>query len=134
MIETGRIREIRGSTLIITRESPIACFSCMNAECKAKAITYTAENPAGLSLLPGQLVEPEAAASALRQGLAALLPPVLGFIAGYVLTGVLYPTAGEAARAAAGALALFAAAFACYVVRRRFPPKTIRRVIRPLKS
>jgi positive regulator of sigma E activity len=129
MTETGRIREIRGNTIIIARESGIACFGCMKADCTAKGLSYGAENPAGLPLQQGQLVETEAAASALKQGLAVLLPPPLGFIAGYALTGVLFPAAGDPARAAVGVLALFAAAFAIYFIRRRFPPKTIRRVV-----
>jgi sigma-E factor negative regulatory protein RseC len=102
----------------------------MNRECKAKTLSYHAENIAGLALQPGQLVETEAAASALKQGLAVLLPPSLGFIAGYVLTGIIFPTTGDPARAAAGVLLLFATAFAIYFIRRRFPPKTICRVIR----
>ncbi|GHV76154.1 hypothetical protein AGMMS49942_09750 [Spirochaetia bacterium] len=134
MTETGRIREIRGNTLTITRENSIACFGCMNAECKVKELSYNAENSAGLDLQPGQLVETEAVASAIKQGLAVLLPPILGFIAGYVLTGVLFPSARDPSRAAAGVLLLFAAAFALYFIRRRFPPKTIRRVIRVVEG
>jgi sigma-E factor negative regulatory protein RseC len=130
MIERGRIREIRGNTLAITRENSAACFGCMDRKCKAKELSYDAENSAGLALRPGQLVETETAASALKQGLGALLPPLLGFIAGYVITGLVFPPASEPSQAAGGVLFLFAAAFAVYFIRRRFPPKTIRRVIR----
>jgi sigma-E factor negative regulatory protein RseC len=130
MTEMGRIREIRGNSLTIIRENDVACFGCMNQECKVKEHTYSAENPTGLDLQPGQLVETEAAASAVKQGLIVLLPPILGFIAGYVLTGAIFPAAGDPARAAGGVLLLFVAAFAIYFIRRRFPPKTIRRVIR----
>ncbi|GHV32767.1 hypothetical protein AGMMS4952_23770 [Spirochaetia bacterium] len=124
MTETGRIREIRGETITITRENSIACFGCMNQECKVKELSYSAENPGGLDLAPGQLVETEAVASAVKQGLTVLLPPVLGFIAGYILTGVLFPAVGDPARAAAGVLLLFAAAFILYFIRRRSPPVT----------
>ncbi|WP_010260197.1 SoxR reducing system RseC family protein [Treponema primitia] len=130
MTETGRIREIRGNTLTLDRENNIACFGCMNRECKAKTLSYHAENTTGLVLQPGQLVETEAAASALKQGLTVLLPPLLGFIAGYVLTGIIFPATGDPARAATGVLLLFATAFAVYCIRRHFPPKTICRVIR----
>jgi sigma-E factor negative regulatory protein RseC len=130
MIERGRIREIRGNTLTISRENGIACFGCMDRKCKTKELSYDAENPAGLALRPGQLVETEAAASALKQGLAALLPLPLGFTAGYAITGLVFPSVSEPFRAAAGVLLLFAAAFAVYFIRRRFPSKTIRRVIR----
>jgi sigma-E factor negative regulatory protein RseC len=106
----------------------------MNQECTVKELAYDAENPTGLNLMPGQLVETEAVASAITQGLAVLLPPILGFIAGYVLTGVLFPAAGDPARAAAGVLLLFATAFTLYFIRRRFPPKTTRRVIRVVEA
>ena len=134
MSEMGRIREIRGNTLTIAQENNLACFGCMKAECKAKELIFKAENPVGLSLQPGQLVETEAAASALKQGLTVLLPPVLGFILGYVVTGVIFPNAGDPPRAAVGALLLFTAAFALYFIRRSFPPKTIRRVIRVVEG
>ncbi|MFP3040622.1 SoxR reducing system RseC family protein [Treponema primitia] len=132
MIETGRIREIRGNILTLDRENNIACFGCMNRECKTKELSYQAENTTGLAFRPGQIVETEASASALKQGLAVLLPPPLGFIAGYVLTGIIFPAAGDPSRAAAGALLLFATAFTIYFIRRRFPPKTICRVIREI--
>jgi sigma-E factor negative regulatory protein RseC len=130
MIERGRIREIRGNTLTITRENSAACFGCMDRKCKAKELSYDAENSAGLTLRPGQLVETETAASAFRQGMAVLLPPPLGFIAGYGITGLAFPSVSEPSRTAGGVLLLFAAAFAVYFIRRRFPPKTIRRVTR----
>jgi sigma-E factor negative regulatory protein RseC len=84
--------------------------------------------------MPGQLVETEAVASAVKQGLAVFLPPILGFIIGYILTCALFPTAGDPPRAAAGVLFLFAVAFALYFLRCRFPPKTIRRVVRVVEG
>jgi sigma-E factor negative regulatory protein RseC len=134
MIEVGRIRTIQGSTLSITRENDIACFGCMDQECKARAFSYTAENTAGLTLTPGQLVETETAASPLKEGLAVLLPPPLGFIAAYVLTGLISPASGDPARAAAGILSLLAIASALYLIRRRRPPRIIRRVIRVINN
>jgi sigma-E factor negative regulatory protein RseC len=130
MIERGTIKEIRGTSLLIDRENDIACFGCMDKECKARSFSYSAENTAGLNLKPGQLVETETAASPLKQGLGALLPPALGFIAAYVITGLAVPDAGEPLRAAAGALLLFAVAGALYLVRRSRPPRIIRRVVR----
>jgi sigma-E factor negative regulatory protein RseC len=129
MIERGRIREVRGNTLTIAREDNAACFGCMDRKCKTRGL-YDAENPAGLALSPGQLVETETAASALKQGLVVLLPPLLGFVAGYIITGFVFPSVLEPPRTAAGVLFLFTTAFAIYFIRRRFPPKTIRRVIR----
>jgi sigma-E factor negative regulatory protein RseC len=130
MIERGRIREIRGNTLTIIRENSAACFGCMDRKCKAKELSYDAENSAGLALRPGQLVETETAASAFKQGLAVLLPLPLGFITGYVITGLVFPSVSESSQAAGGVLLLFAAAFAVYFIRHRFPPKNVRRVIR----
>jgi sigma-E factor negative regulatory protein RseC len=130
MTETGKIKEIRGSSLLIDRESDINCFGCMDKECKARAFSYSAENTAGLPLKPGQVVETETTASPLKQGLGALLPPMLGFVAGYAATGLAIPAAGEPLRAAVGALLLFAVAGALYAVRRRHPPRIIRRVVR----
>jgi sigma-E factor negative regulatory protein RseC len=134
MTEIGKIKEIRGSTLTIGREDDTACFGCPDTECKTRSFSYNAENTAGLPLLPGQLVETETAASPLKQGLGALLPPALGFVAGYVGTGLAYPAAGEPLRAAAGALLLFAVAGALYLVRRRHPPVIIRRVVRVVEE
>jgi sigma-E factor negative regulatory protein RseC len=130
MTETGKIKEIRGTTLTIARENDAACFGCLDKECKARSFSYNAENTTGLPLRPGQLVETETAASPLKQGLTALLPPTLGFVAGYAMAGSAFPAAGEPARAAAGVLLLFAAAAALYLVRRRRPPKIVRRVVR----
>jgi sigma-E factor negative regulatory protein RseC len=132
--ETGKIREVRGTTLTIDRENDAACFGCPDRDCKARAFSYNAENTAGLSLSPGQLVETETAASPLKQGLGALLPPALGFIAGYAAAGLAFPAAGEPLRAAAGVLLLFAVAAALYLIRRRNPPKIIRRVVRVVEA
>jgi sigma-E factor negative regulatory protein RseC len=134
MTETGTIKEIRGSALTIARENDEACFGCLDQECKARSFSYHAENTAGLALRPGQLVETETTASPLTQGLAALLPPALGFVAGYGGTGLAFPAAGEPARAAAGVLLLFAAAAALYLLRRRRPPKILRRVVRVVEA
>jgi sigma-E factor negative regulatory protein RseC len=130
MTETGTIKEIRGTTLIIARGNDEACFGCPDNECKAKAFSYRAENTADLPLKPGQLVETETSASPFKQGLGALLPPALGFIAGYGAVGLAVPAAGEPLRSATGVLALFAVAGALYLVRRRHPPEILRRVVR----
>ena len=134
MTETGRIREIHGNTITIARETDAACCGCADKECKATAFSYTADNTAGLPLQPGQLVETETAASPLKQGLTVLLPPILGFTAGYVLTGVIFPASAEPPRAAAGVLFLFVTALALYLFRSRHPPKIVRRVLRVVEG
>jgi sigma-E factor negative regulatory protein RseC len=130
MTETGKIKQVQGTSVTIARENNSACFGCLDQECKAKAFSYGAENTAGLPLRPGQVVETETVASPLKQGLAVLVPPLLGFIVGYTVIGAAFPTTGEPPRAAGGTLLLFVAAAAIYFIRRRNPPKIIRRVVR----
>jgi hypothetical protein len=134
MTETGTITAIAGNTLTIARNNDAACFGCPDSECKARAFSYTAENTAGLSLSPGQAVETETAESPLTQGLAALLPPALGFVAGYGAAGLAFPASGEPLRAAAGALAIFAVAGALCLIRRRHPAKIHRTVVRVVEE
>jgi sigma-E factor negative regulatory protein RseC len=121
IVEKGRIIEIKGNTVAVKADMGAACFGCMNQECRAgKGIT--AENPKALPLQPGQVVEVSAPGiPLLAQALVVLLPPVLGFIAGYAGMRLLFPQTGEAAHAAVGALSLFIAAFIVYFVRRRRP-------------
>jgi sigma-E factor negative regulatory protein RseC len=130
MTETGKIREINGKTVEIKPDSLTACFGCMKEECKACG-SISAENPLSLSLKAGQTVEVSApAASIFRQALAALVPPALGFIAGFLLTRLFLPSAGEGACAAAGVIFLFAAAFIVYAVRKRKPLSKVYTVTR----
>ena len=116
--ETGRIREIRGSLVIVSPDRSASCFGCMNMECKTGGL-ITAENPLSLPLEAGLIVEvvspPRIAL--LRQALAAFLPPILGFLAGFSLTSLFFPQAGERAAISAGFLLLFAAAVVVYLIR-----------------
>jgi hypothetical protein len=94
----------------------------MNQECKATGgISYTAANPRRLPLTVGQTVETESPAP-LNQTLGTLLPPALGFIAGYVLTGLCFPNAGDPAKAAAGVLLMFLAGAIRFLIRKRLGP------------
>ena len=122
MRETGRIREIKENIVIIEADKSAACFGCMNHECKSGGGFISAENPKALSLKPGQLVEVYAPGTSIaKQALAAFLPPVLGFILGYFIIRFLFPVAGEGAAAFTGAAFLFAAGFAVYRIRKKFP-------------
>jgi hypothetical protein len=56
------------------------------------------------------------------QAAAALLPPALGFAAGFGLTGLFFPLSGEGARAAGGTVFMFLSALGVYLFR-RFPPE-----------
>jgi positive regulator of sigma E activity len=121
MTETGKIREINGKTVYVKPDSLAACFGCMKEECRGCG-NITAENPLSLSLRAGQTVEVSApAASVFRQALAALVPPALGFVGGFFVTRLLFPSASEGACAAVGVVFLFVAAFIVYAVRKRKP-------------
>jgi positive regulator of sigma E activity len=130
MTETGKIREINGKTVVIKPDLGGICFGCMKEECRACG-DITAENPLSLPLKAGLTVEVSApGASIFRQALAALVPPAIGFTAGFFLTRLFFPEAGEGACAAAGAIFLFGSAFIVYAVRKRLPPGKIHTVTR----
>jgi hypothetical protein len=105
----------------------------MNKECKSGGITYPASNPQRLSLTPGQLVETECPAP-LKQALGTLLPPALGFIAGYLLTGICFPAAGDPARAAAGVLLMFLAGAVRFLIGKRFGTGGLPRVTKVIEE
>ena len=125
MIRRGPVAEIRGNLIIIKTDANAACFGCMNSECKKNGSSVCAENPKALSLSIGQMVEAEAGGKDLAlEAFSALLPPILGFIAGFFLTRLSFPAAGEGEAAGAGVIMLFAAAFAFYRIRKKSPAKS----------
>jgi positive regulator of sigma E activity len=122
MTETGKVREINGKTVIIQPELGNICFGCVKEECRLNAGSIIAENPLSLSLKAGQTVEVSASGTSIfRQAMAALIPPALGFTAGFFLTRLFLPKASEGACAAAGVIFLFAAAFIVYTIRKKKP-------------
>jgi hypothetical protein len=137
MNESGRVLAIAGDKITIAKENKLceeACFGCLKSgSCGAKPALVIAENPLDLPLTPGQIVETRTG-SLFAQALKAILPLPAGFTAGFFLTPLLFPGAGEASRAAGGALLMFAAAAGFYLYRRRFPPKELPRVIRALPA
>ena len=119
--ERGKIREIKGTLVIVVPDRSAACFGCMNQECKTGGGFISAENPLGLSLSAGQTVEVNASGrSIVGQALTALLPPALGFIAGFALTRLLFGS-GEAIAAFAGLFLLLVAVVVTYKIRKRKP-------------
>jgi sigma-E factor negative regulatory protein RseC len=129
---TGKVLSISGKMAVIEPDKPAGCFGCVNQECGGFT-PITVENRDNLDLVPGQLVETGSKCrTLLRQGAAALIPPLLGFTAGFFLAGILFPQSGDGLRAACGALLLFAAALGVYFFRRQFPPKNIPRILRIL--
>jgi positive regulator of sigma E activity len=128
----GRVHAVSGGKVLIAPAENAACFGCLK-DCHKRGVLVTAENRGALVLGPGQMVETEnSPRSLLLQALSALLPPALGFTAGYALIRAAFPAAGEGARAAGGALLLFATAAAALLFRRRYPAKEttlIKRII-----
>jgi len=133
MTEKGRIGKIEGNNVIVVPEKGIACFGCMNQECKSGGGTITAENPDALPLSPGQTVEVRAPGiSILGQALAALMPPIVGFLISFFVARLLFPDARDGVYGGIGIIFLFITAFIIYHIRKRFPPKkayTVTRII-----
>jgi len=119
--ERGKVYEIKGTSIVVSPDKSPACFGCMNQECKSNGGFIFAENPKALDIKGGQTVEVQVkGASLLKQALMALLPPAFGFAAGFILTRLLFPQAGERA-AFAGLLFLFISAFVIFKVRAKIP-------------
>jgi hypothetical protein len=68
------------------------------------------------------------------QGLFACLPLFAGFLAGFFLISGAFPSAGEGARAAGGALGLFAGGGLTLLIRRRYPPRKKNSITRILSE
>ena len=121
----------QGDTVTLRQEESLGCFGCMGRECNKKNPSITAKNPLGLPLAAGKLAEVETPLSGvITQSLLALLPLLAGFLGGFALAGLGIPRSGDPARAACGALGLFAAAFLTYWTRRRFPAVVTSRITR----
>jgi positive regulator of sigma E activity len=126
--ETGRVQEVSGGRVTVKRDSPEACFGCMNRNCRAGGV-FIAEYGDRPPPEPGELVELEfPPGAALREGLLTIILPIAGCIAGFFLSGLAFPFLGDPPRACIGLLALFGTAAALYCIRRRFPPKTLPRI------
>ena len=122
MTENGKVCEVKGNIVVVAVDKSDSCFGCMNIECKNRVGLITAENSSGLLLAPGQTVEVQASsASFMKQAFAAFLPPLLSFIAGFMLCQYLLPAAGEGAAAGMGIIFLFAAAFIVFMIKRKHP-------------
>ena len=139
MRETGTVLSVTGVLAAVRREkrdetdSPEACFGCMNTGCKAGQGRILAANPLKLPLEPGQVVEVETLPSpAIIQAVSALLPPLLGFIAGFFLTALIFPGSGDPARSAGGAVLMFLTAAGLYAYRRKTPVTNTPRIVKIL--
>ncbi|MDR1030186.1 MAG: SoxR reducing system RseC family protein [Treponema sp.] len=128
---TGRVHALSETAVTISQGTSSFCFGCMQHECKTKMRLFTAENPMQLPLVVGHEVEVKTSHAMLaRQALAALFPPFLGFIGGFMFTRFLVPVSGDPARAAGGVLGLFALAYLTYRIRKKHPATMIFQVVR----
>jgi positive regulator of sigma E activity len=133
MKETGRISEVRGLMVTVSCGEIASCFGCMNQECKSNKRMITAENLHHFDLSPGQFVEIETStAGAFLQFLQAVIPPVLGFIAVYLIVQFVFPASGDGVRIAAGVVGLFLAGLGFYLYRKRFPLRNNPQVVKVL--
>lgn len=122
MKEIGRIQMIKGDLVTIKGGELSACVGCSNSECKGNGNIFTAKNSLHLPLQEGQTVEVENKAStSFIQGIEVLLPPVILFILGYVLTGTIVPTSSDDVRVGIGVAALFLGFFITYWIRKLIP-------------
>jgi sigma-E factor negative regulatory protein RseC len=102
----------------------------MQQECKTRTRFLKAKNPFQFPLAIGQVVKIETPKAMLvGQAFAALLPPMVGFMGGFILTGLLVPVSGDPARAAGGVLGLFILAYLIYLIRKKHPAETILQVV-----
>ncbi|MDR2748136.1 MAG: hypothetical protein LBB77_11910 [Treponema sp.] len=99
-------------------ESPcLGCFRLKSMDCPLSAQGRTRGYAGGR----GQKVPRKVL---FFQGAAVLLPPALGFAAGFALTGLFFPRSGEGSRAAAGLILMFLSAFGVYLFRRCSPAES----------
>jgi hypothetical protein len=126
----GRIHAVSGREVLIAPRGHTACFGCAK-NCPEGRVLISAENQDNLPLSPGQLVEAENSPRGLvSQGLSVILPLFLGFLAGFFFIGIIFPSAGEGARAAGGTFCLFAGGGLMLLIRRRYPAREKNRIIR----
>ncbi|MDR0877162.1 MAG: hypothetical protein LBN21_03850 [Treponema sp.] len=90
-----------------------ACFGCMNTKCAKRFVPVeTGEGQDG----SGQ--QNNTPAKLVKEALKSILPLAAGFIAGFFLTQIIFPEAGDPARAAGGALCLFASGLGFYFIKK----------------
>ena len=138
MIERGKVCEVSGTTVTVDKQTMEFSFGCKCHGLHPVSRSLRAENKEGFPLSPGQLVEVETPTGRLvTQGLFTLLPPVLGFLGGYLLVPRLFPAIPprislDAPSAMGGVVGLFAAAFLVFFIRKLLPAKTAAKIIRIL--
>jgi positive regulator of sigma E activity len=128
----GIIYNIEGKTVFIMPEQS-GCFGCLAQECSRQPHLIAARNRTRWKLFPGQIVETETAKKSLvKQICSSLLPLLIGFITGYMISGIFLHVSGDNTRMAAGVVGLFIAGFVMYALRKRFPTNGYPSIIRVL--
>ena len=131
MKEIGQILEIQNKKITVKGGKVGECFGCMSHECHVNCRIIQADNIHALPLSVGLWVEVDnPVKNVVFQGLAVLLPPILLFIAGYLITMLMLPASGDEVRAAVGVISLFIGFFAVYWLRNVLPAGAGPRVIR----
>ncbi len=104
------------------------CASCAgNSFCNIKARTYTALNPRGISIVPGDVVEVNLPpGKTILSGFMVLLFPLILFFVGFGAVGLVHEGAGEGMKALGGFLGLAAGFGISYLfgraVKRKYMP------------
>ena len=112
---TGSIYSIKGNIVTIKCNDDV-CSSCLSLSCKGKDRFVTVENTKAMPLSIGQVVEVKANHSLLaKQIIVAFVPPLLGFIVGFMTIRLFFSQASEALQVVCGLAGLFAAAFIVYI-------------------
>jgi hypothetical protein len=131
---TARVVSVSGRRVTLVPAGDL-CFGCVKGNCGKRPAPLIIECRGGPVPVPGQLVETGLSPGALiGETLYSVLIPAAGFIAGFFLARLLFPHAGEGARAAAGVLFLFPGGLILYLIRRRFPPGSPLRTIRIVEA
>ncbi len=109
MIEVSTVISYNKQQAVLSCTST-GCTSCAgNSFCNVKAHTYTALNPQNLEIEPGDEVEvflPPG--KTIFSGFLVLIFPLILFIAGFLLTGVIIKGDGEGIQALGGFIGLTA--------------------------
>lgn len=110
MRETGSVKEMEGSIVIVAIEMHEGCESCLNTSCKKGRGALRVSNRDNLDLSPGDQVEIEIPGKEQAKGAFWVLGlPVAGLFAGYGAGALLFPGTDEGPKVAcSGALFLIA--------------------------
>ena len=109
MYERGIVENINGKTISIKCGKPEQCKSCSASFCNVKSKNFTALNSYDIELKTGDSVEIYLSpAKTIFSSFMVLIFPLLLFIAGYFLSGIVFNTDSDALKAGGGVAGLLA--------------------------